>query len=85
MAIPNDVQTKIMYHKLTTQGLGKVFYAFTVLQVAADDPVCPDQLRVKLRDAGEALREFLVDAAPPEAKKVLTDQGPLADEILAKR
>lgn len=80
MAIANDVQTKNLYQKLTIQSVGRVFYAFTVVQDAADDPACPEQLRGRLREAGEALREFLVEVAPAEAKKpvLLVDglQGP---------
>lgn len=54
-----DVQNKAMYRKLTSHGVGRVFYAFSVMQVLADDPACPEQMRVRVRESSEALREFL--------------------------
>ncbi len=59
MVSTNDVQTKALYQKLTARGVGRVFYSFTVLQGLAEDPACPEQMRVRVREAAEALREFL--------------------------
>lgn len=64
MVSANDIHIKTLYQKVTAEGLGLVFYAFTVIQNVAGESACPEQLRGRLSEAAEALREHLLDQVP---------------------
>lgn len=62
--VANGVQDKAMYHRLTANGLGRVFYGYNLLRQVVGDPACPEQVRGRITEAAEALREYLAEQVP---------------------